>query len=416
MGIVVLKFGGSSLATTKLIQEMAAVVSQHLEIGEKPVVVVSAMGGETDRLIALAQSIRPEKNAAYDTIVAAGEQISTGLMALALEKMGNAAVPLQGWQLPITTTNQPAKAHIKSIQTEKVRSLVAQGIIPVIAGFQGLSEAGDITTFGRGGSDLTAVALACALRADSCILYKDVPGILSADPRVIPKAQLRPQVSFDEMLELSGLGSKVIQSRAVEMAMRHGVPLQVNPTDMLSSGTSIQVVPLSEEAHVRGIVLNDRETKITLVEASTSISIKAQLFHALAQENIIIDMIIQHGANPGVLTDDLSFTVGDEDSAKTIALCEKLQKSLQYKKIVVQDRVAKISVVGSGMRGHTQLACKLFQELANLGVTTFGVSTSELKLSVLIGSPYGPTVAKALHRAFDLDESSKEKDLDVSVA
>lgn len=413
----VLKFGGSSLASTELIRQGATLVKKHWSQSSPVAVVVSAMGNQTDQLVALAKDLGASDGPAYDTIIAAGEQISTGAMALALQELGLKATPLQGWQLPIITSENPSKARIQSIAVETLKSLMDQGIIPVIAGFQGITPQGMITTFGRGGSDLTAVAVAAALKVDQCILYKDVPGVLNADPRIIEGAQLQEQITYDEMIELSGLGSKVIQSRAVEMAAIQGVPLQVLPTNQKGPGSAIgDSFQLNEKENIRGVVVNGQETKITLVHAPISIAIKAQLFDCLAKSSIPIDMIIQHGPGDGDQFDDLSFTVCSSDAKKAMDLCESLKEKLGFKKVVSQDRVAKISLVGSGMRGHTGVAQTLFRVLADLGITTYGVSTSELKLSVLVGAHYAPQAAKALHQAFGLDQLKTNKDQNCDVA
>jgi aspartate kinase len=406
MTLIVAKFGGASVASPACIIQAAQKVAAEVNAGNQVVVVVSAMGDETNRLLALTTQLSPDPQLReVDVVISAGEQVACGLMAIALKHIGLRAQSCLGWQIPITTTGHFSRARITSVTTQKLESLLSAGIIPVVAGFQGVSADAEVTTFGRGGSDLTAVAIAAALQADYCMLYKDVDGIYSADPHKVDKAQLLSEVSYEEMLELSSSGSKVIQSRAIEAAIAFDVDIHIKPTFSQGQGTRIiKERVIKEQELVTGIVCNQEESKICLTETPVSPSVSARFFEALAEAKIAIDMIIQNGLLEGQGEDDLTFTLAQEDAGRAIQIAQNLKEELGYKQIILSERVAKISLVGVGMRGHASVAHKLFATLAAHGVLVHGVSTSEIKMSVLVSSDYAELAMRSLHTVFGLDK------------
>lgn len=405
MKLVVAKFGGTSVASSQHILNAARKVADEIAAGHQVVVVISAMAGETNRLLDLTTHFSmPANPREVDVVIAAGEQVTCGLMAIALQSLGFQAQSCLGWQVPILTTAHHTKARITSTDTQKLQELLAKGIIPVIAGFQGITASGEITTFGRGGSDLTAVAVAAALNADCCLLFKDVDGIYSADPHVIDKAHLLEELTYEEMLELTSLGSKVVQPRAVISAIAYDVDVHVKPVQGQQSGTRIMKKRIVKEQElITGIVCNKGETKICLKETPVSPSIVACFFGALADAKIAVDMIIQNGYLEGQTVDDLTFTLAQEDTDKALQIARSLRTTLGYKEIICSKRVTKISVVGAGMRGHASVAHKLFATLAQNGISIHGVSTSEIKISVLVSSDYADLAMRALHTTFGLD-------------
>lgn len=418
MTLIVAKFGGSSLASPEQILNVAQKIAAEVHSGNQVVVVVSAMGDETNRLLALSTQLSPNPQMReVDVVIAAGEQVTCGLMAIALNHIGLKAQSCLGWQVPITTTAHFARARITSVSTQKLASLISDGIIPVVAGFQGVTADAELTTFGRGGSDLTAVAVAAALKADCCLLYKDVDGIYSADPRKVEKAHLLSEVSYEEILELSSLGSQVIQSRAIEAAIAFDVAIHIKPTFSQSEGTRIiKERVIKEQELVTGIVCNQGESKICLTEAPVSPSVAARFFEALADAKIAVDMIIQNGLLEGQGYDDLTFTLAQEDAGKAIQIAQNLKQELGYKEIILSERVAKISLVGAGMRGHASVAHKLFATLAAHGISVHGVSTSEIKMSVLVSSDYADLAMRTLHTVFGLDMKDVKDDPDKATA
>lgn len=411
MALYVLKFGGASLATTLKIEEAAGIIGTYVTQGHQVVVVVSAMGAETNRLLALAQEVQSNPDPrALDLILAAGEQVSCGLMSMALNKLGFNAAPLLGWQLPLLTTDQPTKALVQAIESSALQFHLDQKCIPVVAGFQGVTAEGHITTFGRGGSDLTAVAIAAALKAEDCILFKEVAGIGTADPNLVDNPKIIEHLSYEEMLELASLGSKVVQPRAVLMAMSQDIPLRICPVqDPSKPGTQISSLKaLPEHEHVTGIVCQRNDTKIFLDQVPQSPSISAILFQELSKANISIDMILQKNAGDAKAADGLTFSVAQEDQERTLAILHQLQPALGHKRVQLLDRLAKISLVGSGLKTHSAVSRKVFETLASQGIQMHDIVISEIKMSFFVSKDYARQATQALCTTFDLNY----KDLD----
>jgi aspartate kinase len=410
MALCVVKFGGTSVATPSAIQHSAGKVASLVAQGDTVVVVVSAMAGETDRLIALTQPFASPDKRAYDTIVSTGEQVTTGLMTLALGQLGLRAEPLQGWQIPLITSSDFSKARIETLVPDKLKGLLQERIIPVVAGFQGVTPAGDITTLGRGGSDVTAVVLAAVLHADVCHLYKDVPGVLSGDPKLVENPSILDRIDIEEMFELSSQGAKVVHARAIEAAFVHKVPLKVLSTfDASSQGTEITRMPLEKQT-VAGIVCNDHEVKIVLTAFPSSPRFTALFFEALANANIAVDMILLTGAEDLRSLQDLMFTIDVNDQAETLSIAKKMQRQIGFSDIIIQPRIAKVSVVGAGLRGHARAAQIVYETLSDLGMTLYGMITTELKMSLLVSSEYAPELVKTLHHNFGLENKEVKVD------
>lgn len=404
MTLYVVKFGGSSLATPALILQAAEKIQELQNQGNRIVVVVSAMGSQTNDLLELIHKIASPSapaNEASDCVLAAGEQITSGLMVLALNSLKLSAQTFLGWQVPIRTTQDPGQARILSVDPSTLKASLDQGIIPVVAGFQGISGDGKITTLGRGGSDLTAVALAGALQADQCIFFKDVDGILSADPRIVKDCHLLSEITYDEILELSSLGAKVLNSRAVQMAHQLNVPIHIRPTFGNGQGTHIlEDRKISESQWVTGIVSNTQESKFCLTKCPVSAAVTAEIFRLLSDHQITVDMIIQNGLLEGQDADDLTFTIPRDLTTKARTLLIKAQKTLGFSDILISQRVAKISLVGIGIRGHASVAQRVFKTLADHGLNVHGISTSEIKLSILISADYAAKAVELLHQEF----------------
>jgi aspartate kinase len=405
--IVVKKFGGTSVGSVERIEAVAARVIRDLEKGQRPVIVSSAMSGETNRLVALGNQIDPaSRGAAYDMLVASGEQVSIALLSMALEKRGHKAKPLLAYQLGIETDNLYSKARILNIRSEILLQLLEQKIIPVIAGFQGVDEQMNITTLGRGGSDTTAVAVAAALKSRECEIYTDVPAVFTADPRLVKKAREIPRLSFEEMMEMASLGSKVLHIRSVELGAKHNVKIHLRSTFEEREGTWI--VPEGElemENPVVSGVTHDAATvviKLNPVPAGTDFL--ATLFNRLASRGVSIDIITQSQSDAAAPTQRLAFSVTQEDLPLTNqVLAEVLGSSnLQTEKIIM-DKMAKISAVGVGMRNHPGVAATFFEVLAKAGIPVHLVTTSEIKISAVIDQPHLEKAANALHAAFALD-------------
>ncbi|NPA32803.1 MAG: aspartate kinase [Aquificae bacterium] len=399
MKILVQKFGGTSVASLERIERCAKRVIDALKKGYKPVVVSSAMAGETDSLIELAKRVTgrpPERE--MDMLLATGEQKAIALFAMTLNKLGYPAVSLCGWQVPIITDDVHTKARIRKVGTGKLLSLIEEGYIPVVAGFQGVTEGGEITTLGRGGSDTTAVALAAALGAD-CEINTDVPGVFTADPRVVPSARKISRISYEEMLELASLGAKVMQIRSVEFAAKFGVRIHVRSTFSEDEGTWI--VPeeeVMEKVVVRGITMDTNETRFTIVRVPDKPGIAAEIFKALGDAHIVVDMIVQNVSHDGFT--DMSFTVNKSEADKAHEIVAKIAKKVGAKEVVRDDRVAKISIVGIGMRSAYGVAGRMFEILAKNGINIKAISTSEIKISCLIDEKYAELAVRALHEEF----------------
>jgi len=388
----------------RIVNKVARKVIGEKEKGNDVVVVVSAMAGETDRLISLVRSITEEpKERDMDFVVSTGEQVSAGLLSIALNHMGYPAVALSGWQAGIRTDKAFTKARILSIDSEKIKKFLREGKIVVVTGFQGVTEEGDITTLGRGGSDTSAVAIAAALGADRCDIYTDVDGVYTADPRVVPDAKRIPVLSYEEMLELASLGAKVLQIRSVEFAMKYKVPLRVRSTFSDDEGTLIKEEDETmERVVVRGIAHNKNEARITVERVPDKPGIAAKIFDALAEANIPVDMIVQNVSVDGFT--DISFTVDKNDAAKAERITKKVAEEIGAKGVIRDDRIAKVSVVGLGMRSHAGVAGRVFETLAKYGINILMISTSEIKISCIIDEKFTELAVRVLHEAFELDK------------
>ncbi len=399
MDIVVQKFGGTSVGSLERIENASKRVISALRSGKKVVVVSSAMAGETDSLIDLAKQIGDFPNEReMDMLLATGEQKAIALFAMTLRKLGYPGVSLCGWQVPIVTDEVHTKARIKKIGIQRLKNLLEEGYIPVVAGFQGVTEDWDITTLGRGGSDTTAVALAAALGAD-CEIFTDVTGVFTADPRVVPEAKKIPYISYEEMLELASLGAKVMQIRSVEFAAKYGVRIHVRSSFEEEEGTWI--VPeeeIMEKVAVRGVTVDTKESRITVVRVPDQPGIAAKLFKALGEAHIVVDMIVQNVSHEGYT--DMSFTVSKNDAQKAEEIVRKVAREIGAKDVVRDDRVAKVSIVGLGMRSSYGTAAKMFEVLSKNNINIMAISTSEIKISCLIDEKYAELAVRALHEAF----------------
>jgi aspartate kinase len=404
MARIVQKFGGTSVANIECIKNAALRVKAERDAGNEVVVVVSAMSGATNELIEYVNQIGGLCDAReYDVVVSSGEQSNAGLMALALQGLGIQARSWLGWQIAIQTDAVHGKARITGIDKNKLEKSLAEGEIPVVPGFQGLSPTNRVTTLGRGGSDLTAVALAGALKADRCDIYTDVDGIYTTDPRIVSKAKKLSKITYEEMLEMASLGSKVLQTRSVELAMNHNVRVQVRSSFKDTPGTIVvSEEEIVEQQVVSGISQSKDEAKITLLKIADQPGVAAAIFGPLADAAINVDMIVQNISEDGNTT-DLTFTVGTVDLNKAVAVLEKNQAKIGIGEIVADSDVVKISVVGVGMRSHAGVAQQMFKTLADKGINIKVISTSEIKVSVLVAEEYGELAIRALHTAYGLD-------------
>jgi len=419
MALIVHKYGGTSMGSTERIGQVAKRVAKWARAGHKMVVVPSAMSGETNRLLGLAKELAPGKLTPeylreQDMLAATGEQASSALLAIALQAEGQPAVSYAGWQVPIRTSNSYTKARIDSIDDKKVRADLDAGKVVIITGFQGVDEGGNITTLGRGGSDTSAVAVAAALKADEALIFTDVDGVYTTDPRIVPEARRLGTISFEEMLEMASLGSKVLQIRSVEFAGKYKVPMRVlssftpwdiDLTEEAKSGTLItfEEDEQMEQAVVSGIAFNRDEAKISVLGVPDKPGIAYQILGAVADANVEVDVIIQNISQGGKT--DFSFTVNHNDFAKTLDLLrDKVVPALGAAEVVGDPRICKVSIVGIGMRSHVGVAAKMFRVLSEEGINIQMISTSEIKTSVVIDEKYMELAVKALHRAFDLDQ------------
>jgi aspartate kinase len=404
MSIVVQKYGGTSVGSVERIRAVAERVQRTRQQGHQVVVVVSAMAGETDRLLHLAHevSILPEARE-LDMLLATGEMVSIALLAMALQDAGCPAASFTGTQGGIVTDNAHTRAHIKQITATRVCEALAAGIVPVVAGFQGVSERQDFTTLGRGGSDLTAVALAAALRADMCEIYTDVDGVYSADPNLVPTARRLARISYEEMLELARLGAKVLQARSVLFASKYNVPVVVKSSFTEGGGTLITKPDEDmEQVVVSGVAADRHQAKITLTQLPDRPGIASRLFGCIAKANIVVDMIIQN-ASAGGLT-DISFTVPRTDAREALDLVRPLLSELEAEAATLQTDIAKVSIVGVGMQSHSGVAARMFQALAAENINILMISTSEIKVSCVIQDRYTELAVRILHDAFQLDQ------------
>ena len=399
-----MKFGGTSVANIERISAVAARVKREVDAGHEVAVVVSAMSGHTNQLVAWCSELSPMHDAReYDAVVAAGEQITAGLMAIALQALGVNARSWLGWQIPLTTNDAHGKARIMDIDRSAFEQRFQQGQVAVVAGFQGVGPDNRITTLGRGGSDTSAVALAAALKADRCDIFTDVDGVYTTDPRIVAKARKLDKVTYEEMLEMASLGAKVLQIRSVEMAMKHGVRVQVLSSFEDKPGTLVvNEDEIMEQELVSGIAYSRDEAKITLVAVPDRPGVAASIFGPLSDANINVDMIVQNVSEDGKNT-DMTFTVskGDFERAKQVLSGKKGE--LNYHALISDSNVVKVSVIGVGMRSHAGIAQRMFKALAEKGINIQVISTSEIKISVLIAEEYTELAVRSLHTAYGLD-------------
>ncbi len=405
MALVVQKFGGTSVGTIERIKHVAGVVAQSRQAGDSVVVVLSAMSGETDRLVKLAHEVAnfPDERE-MDMLLSTGERVTIALLAMALRARGFDARSYTGRQVGIITDSTHTKARIARIAADRIEEALKEGIVPVVAGFQGIDEKSDVTTLGRGGSDLTAVALAAALKADRCLIYTDVDGVYTADPNLVPSARKLDKVSYEEMLELASLGAKVLQSRSVEFAAKYGVPVVVKSTFVDGSGTLVtKEDPDMEQVMVAGVAGDRNQAKVTFIGVPDRPGVAARIFGPIGEANILVDMIIQN-VSQGDLT-DLSFTIPRGDVHKTVDLAHRIAKDIGARSVEVKDQIAKVSLVGVGMRSHSGVAARMFETLAREGINIMMISTSEIKISCVIEEKHLESAIRSLHEAFGLGKA-----------
>lgn len=404
MGLYVHKYGGTSVGSVERIQHVAGNIIKARQRGDAIVVVVSAMSGETNRLIALAKAAQDTPDPReLDVLLSTGEQVTIALLAMALQQLGCPACSYTGGQVAIVTDAAHTKARIMDIDTGRLRADLDQGKVVVVAGFQGVSEAGDITTLGRGGSDTTAVALAAALKADECLIFTDVDGVYTTDPRIEPKARRLERITFEEMLEMASLGSKVLQIRAVEFAGKYNVPLRVLSSFAEGAGTLISYEDdRMEKPLISGIAFNRDEAKLTVLGVPDRPGIASRILGPVAEANIEVDMIVQNVAEDG--TTNFTFTVNRSEYPKALAILQKTCAELDAREVQGNDAIVKVSIVGVGMRSHAGIAAKMFDTLAREGINILMISTSEIKISVVLQEKYLELAVRSLHEAFNLDK------------
>lgn len=409
MARIVLKFGGTSVGDIERIRNVARKVAAEVQAGHQVAVVVSAMAGVTNQLVGYCREVSPLHDAReYDAVVSSGENVTSGLLALALQEIGIPARSWQGWQIPVRTDGVHAKARIVGIDTEDLDRRLDTGEVAVIAGFQGISPQGRIATLGRGGSDTSAVALAAALGAERCDIYTDVDGVYTTDPRIVAKARKLSRITYEEMLEMASLGAKVLQTRSVEMAMKHRVRVQVlssfeqAPGSALPGTLVVDEDEIVEQELVSGIAYSRDEAKITLMGVSDRPGVAAHIFGPLAEAAVNVDMIVQNVSEDGTAT-DLTFTVTKSDLDRAKQVLELAREDLGYRRMITDPDVVKVSVIGVGMRSHAGVAQRMFAALAEKGINIQVISTSEIKVSVLIAEEYTELALRALHTAYGLD-------------
>jgi len=404
MALIVQKYGGTSVGTVERIQDVAAKIIKHQQIGDDLVIVVSAMSGETNRLIGLANELNDHPHGReLDVLLSTGEQVTIALLCMAIQQQGAKANSYTGSQVRILTDNTHNKARIMEIDDNKIRSALEKGHIVVVAGFQGCDEHGNITTLGRGGSDTTAVALAAALKADECQIYTDVDGVYTTDPRVVPEARRLDQLTYEEMLEMASLGAKVLQIRSVEFARNYNVPLRVLSSFTEGNGTLITAEdPKMEKAVISGIAFNRDEAKLTVLGVPDHPGIATKILGPIAKENIEVDMIIQNTGHDG--STDFTFTVHRNDYLAALKILQHTADILNAREVIGDDKITKVSVVGVGMRSHAGIANIMFETLANENINICMISTSEIKISVVVDEKYLELAVRSLHGAFNLEQ------------
>ena len=405
MALIVQKYGGTSVGTIERIRNVARRAIKTKEQGHSVIVVVSAMAGETDRLIGLAQQITdlPDERE-YDVLVSTGEQVSVALLAITLHSMGNSAVSFLGHQIKIQTDSAFSKARILNIDSERIMNSLDHGTIVIVAGFQGVDEDNNITTLGRGGSDTTAVAVAAALNADVCEIYTDVDGVYTTDPNICSDARKLEKISYDEMLEMASLGAKVLQIRSVELAKKYNVSIHVRSSFSDNTGTIVTKEDEEmEKVMVSGVTYNQNEAKITILRVPDKPGVASKIFTPITEANINVDMIIQNTSTDGYA--DLTFTVPKADFKKALGIVQKTAKELNAVDVLSDPNIAKVSIVGAGMRSHAGVASKMFTVLANVGVNIMMISTSEIKISCVIDAKFTELAVRVLHETFELSKS-----------
>ena len=407
MARLVMKFGGTSMAGIERIRSVAARVKREVDAGHQVAVVVSAMAGETDRLVNWCREASPlSAPAEYDVVVASGEQVTSGLLAMVLDAMGTPARSWLGWQLPVRTTPAHASARVIDIDTHALVASLAGGTVAVIPGFQGLTDGGRMTTLGRGGSDLSAVAVAAAIKADRCDIYTDVDGVYTTDPRIVPRARKLDRITYEEMLELASVGAKVLQTRSVELAMKERVRVQVLSSFTDAPGTLlVEEDPDVEQELVAGVAYNRNEAKVTVVGVPDKPGAVAAIFGPLADAGINVDMIVQNIAHDTHAT-DVTFTVPRTELARAEHVLAGVQAGIGFARLIADSNVAKISVVGVGMKSHAGVAVTMFRALAERGINVLAITTSEIKVSVLIEEDYTELAVRVLHTAYGLDATA----------
>jgi aspartate kinase len=403
VALIVQKYGGTSVGSLERIRAVADRIVETKRQGNDVVAIVSAMSGETDKLIGLASQISPNPDEReMDLLLSSGERISAALTAIAIQELGFKSISFTGRQVGIITDEAHTKAKIERITGERVKKTLDKGIIPVIAGFQGITESSDVTTLGRGGSDLTAVAVAAALEADFCEIYTDVDGVYTTDPNIVPNARKLDRISYDEMLELASLGAKILQTRSVEFAKKYSVPVVVRSSFSNNPGTLVVKEDKEmEKVVVSGVTYDKNQAKITAIAVLDRPGIAAKLFNAIAAAHIIVDMIVQNISSDGKAT-DISFTVPKTDSKKALKITEEIVADLGAKGVVLREDIAKVSIIGVGMRTHSGVAAKMFETLAKHGINIMMISTSEIKISCVIDAKYTELAVRVLHDAFEL--------------
>ncbi|MGH7273335.1 MAG: aspartate kinase [Nitrospiria bacterium] len=405
MSLIVQKYGGTSLGSIERIKAVAQRVAKAKADGHEVVVVVSAMAGETDRLTRLAHEVSTHPaEREVDLLLSSGERVTSALLALALQEQGLSARAFTGRQVGIITDSTHTKARIERISADRIREALREGVIPVVAGFQGIDEKSDVTTLGRGGSDLTAVALAAALNADSCNIYTDVDGVYTTDPSIVPGARRLAKVSYEEMLEMASLGAKVLQSRSVEFAAKYNVPVRVLSSFTESPGTLVTKEDRDmEQAVVSGVTYDKNQAKITIIGVPDRPGIAARLFGAIGEANIVVDMIIQNVSQEGLT--DISFTIPKTDAKKALELANHISREIGARGVQLTGDIANVSIVGVGMKSHAGVAAKMFSTLAKEGINIMMISTSEIKISCVIDAKYTELAVRLLHEAFELGKA-----------
>jgi len=405
MALIVQKYGGTSVGDLERIANVARKVAAYKDRGNELVVVVSAMAGETDRLLSLAKKITATPNEReLDLLLSTGEQVTVSLLAITFAAMGYSARSYCGWQIPLVTDSGFGAARINKTDTESMIADLRNGLIVVVAGFQGVDENGNVTTLGRGGSDASAVAVAAALKADVCEIFTDVDGVYTADPNITSKARKIDKIAYEEMLEMASLGAKVLYTRAVEFAMRYHVPMIVRSSFNDNPGTLVtEESPDMEKEFIRAVTCDTKVAKITFSAVPDKPGVASQIFSALAKANVVVDMIIQNSSAEGIT--DLTFTIPAADLPKGMAICNEIRQDLGAKDVFGSNNIAKVSIIGLGMRSYSGVAAKMFSTLAADGINIQMISTSEIKISCVIDKKYAELAVRALHDSFELEKA-----------